>query len=259
MPNLVLAGERIFYALHENGARGRVPLLLLHGAGENHLVWPAALRRMPGIRAYAIDLPGHGRSGGQGRGSVAEYAAFVRQLLDALKIARAVMAGHSMGGAIAQQLGLSDPARCAALILIGTGARLRVAPQILEFAKSDLPAAADLISQFQWGPDTPEQMIRLGRRQLLANRPEVLYGDYVACNAFDVMERVGEIRVPTLVIGGSADQMTPPKYAAFLAERIPGARLALVENAGHMVMLEREIEVARPVEQFLREQGLLGL
>ena len=260
MPNIVIGGDRIFYALHDtpHGARDGIPLVFIHGAGENHLVWPAALRRMPGAQVYAIDLPGHGKSGGSGRASIAEYAAFLAGLLGGLRIRRAVIAGHSMGGAIAQQFGLTYPARTAALILIATGARLRVASQILEQTQSDLPAAADLITRLEWGPDTPEQMIRLGRRQLLANRPEVIHGDYLACNAFDVMDRLGDIRSPTLVIGGTADQMTPPQYATYLAEHIAGARLSFIDGAGHMVMLEREEAVARAVEQFLRDQGFLS-
>ena len=257
MPYIEVEGDRVFYARHANSAGGHVPLVLVHGAGENHLAWPAALRRMTGIAVYAIDLPGHGQSGGDGRSSVAEYAAFVAQWLDALQIERGVIAGHSMGGAIAQQFGLAYPDRSAALILIATGARLRVAPQILDLAQTDLSAAADLITEYEWGPDTPEPMKRLGKQQLLAHRADVIYGDYVACNAFDVIERLGDIRAPTLVIGGTADRMTPPKYASFLAERIPHARLALIEGAGHMVMLEREAEAAHAVEQFLRDHGLL--
>jgi len=260
MPNIVIGGDRIFYALHDTprGARDGIPLVLIHGAGENHLVWPAVLRRMPGAQVYAIDLPGHGKSGGSGRASIAEYAAFLAGLLGGLRIRRAVIAGHSMGGAIAQQFGLTYPARTAALILIATGARLRVAPQILQLTESDLPAAADLVSSLQWGPGTPEQIVRLGKQQLLANRPDVIHGDYRACDAFDVIDRLDGIRAPTLVVGGTADQLTPPKYAAFLAERIAGAQLALVDGAGHMVMLEREEAVARAVEQFLQAQGLLG-
>ena len=258
MPYVEVSRDRIYYALHENGARDSTPLILIHGAGENHLVWPAGLRRMPDVPVYAIDLPGHGKSGGAGRNSVAEYATFMAQLLDALGIDRAVIVGHSMGGGIAQQFGLAYPARAAALILIATGARLRVAPQILELTKSDLPAAAELIARHEWGPDAPEQMIRLGRQQLLANRPEVIHEDYVACNAFDLMDRLVDIRSPTLVIGGTADQMTPPQYATYLAEHIAGAQLSLIDGAGHMVMLEREEAVARAVEQFLRGQSFLG-
>jgi len=257
MPYVEVAGDNIFYAWHANNAGGRVPLVLVHGAGENHLAWPAALRRMTGIAVYALDLPGHGKSSGDGRSTITEYADFLAQWLDALKIDRAVLAGHSMGGAIAQQFALAYPHRSTALILIATGARLRVAPQILDLARSDLPAAADWITEYEWGPDTPEQMKQLGKQQLLANRPDVIYGDYVACNAFDVIDRLGDIRAPALVVGGTADRMTPPKYASFLAERIPHARLALIEGAGHMVMLEREREVALPIEQFLRDQVVL--
>jgi pimeloyl-ACP methyl ester carboxylesterase len=65
------------------------------------------------------------------------------------------------------------------------------------------------------------------------------------------MDRVGQIAAPTLALGGTADQMTPPKYAAFLAEKIPGARLVMIEGAGHLVMLEQPELVARHVEQFL--------
>ncbi len=257
MPYREIGGERIFYALHENRARHGVPLILVHGAGETHLVWPIRLRRMPEVSVYAIDLPGHGKSSGSGRGSIAAYAEWLAQALKALQIDRAVIAGHSMGGAVAQQFSLAYPAQTAALVLIATGARLRVAPQILELTGSDLPAAADLISRLEWGPSTPEQMIRLGRQQLLANRPEVMHGDYLACHAFDVVDRLGDICAPTLVIGGAADQMTPLQHASFLAERIPGARLALIDAAGHMVMLEREEPVGRAVEEFLRSQGLL--
>jgi pimeloyl-ACP methyl ester carboxylesterase len=81
--------------------------------------------------------------------------------------------------------------------------------------------------------------------------PEVIAGDYAACDAFDVRERLGQITAPTLVVGGTADQMTPLKYAEFLAEKIPGAKLARIEGAGHMVMLEQPELVAQHVEQFL--------
>jgi len=258
MPYVDVDGERIFYALHENAARSGAPAMLIHGAGENHLVWPAALRRLSGIRVYALDLPGHGKSGGDGRSSVPDYAEFLARFLDATSIARAAIVGHSMGGAIAQQFALTYPAQTAALVAIATGARLRVAPNILQLTGSDLPAAADVISQAEWGPDAPEQVIRLGKQQLLANRPEVIHGDYLACDAFDVMNRLGDIRAPTLVIGGIADRLTPPKYASTLAERIPGARIALMEGAGHMVQLEQPEVVSRTIEQFLRDQRLLA-
>jgi pimeloyl-ACP methyl ester carboxylesterase len=79
----------------------------------------------------------------------------------------------------------------------------------------------------------------------------VLHGDYTACDAFDVMERLEEVRCPTLALCGTADRLTPPKYSVYLRDHIPGAELVLVDAAGHMVMLEKPEVVARAVSQFV--------
>ena len=253
MPYLDLNDERIYYALYRGELISTEPIVLIHGAGESHLVWPSGLRRLPDSTVYAVDLPGHGKSAGAGRSSVTEYAAWVAAFLETLRVKHTILIGHSMGGAIAQLFGLMHPDQAAGLVLIGTGAKLRVAPRILELTQNDLPAAADLISQYQWGPHVPEQIIRLGKQQLLANRNEVIYGDYRACDAFDVIDRLSALKAPTLIISGTADQLTPPKYAAFMAEKIPNARLVSVPDAGHMVMLEAEALVTREVESFVHE------
>ncbi len=256
MPLIDLNGERIYYALHRNQIDG-VPALLLHGAGENHLVWPIGLRRLPGTIAYAIDLPGHGKSAGAGRSTIADYAAWVISFLDALRIPRAVFFGHSMGGAIAQQLALTYPARAAALILIATGARLRVAPQLMELAHSDSTAAVELLTEWEWGASAPEEIKERGRQQLLAVPPDVLLEDFRACDAFDVREQVKTIAVPSLMITGEADRMTPLKLAVFMAEQIPRARLCVLPQAGHMAMLEAIDKVTQAVDDFLSEYKIV--
>ena len=250
MPFINVNDEKLFYA-ETCSPNARLTMALVHGAGENHLVWPAQLRRVDDVTVHALDLPGHDRSGVKGRSSVGDYVEVVRGFLDALDVERAVIMGHSMGGAIAQQFALTHPARTAGLILVATGAKLRVAPPILNGILTDTEATLDLVTQFAWGPDAPEPMVELGRAQLAETLPEVMAGDYAACDAFDVRERLGQIAAPTLVIGGTADQMTPIKYAEYLADKIPGARLARIEGAGHMVMLEQPELVARHVEQFL--------
>jgi pimeloyl-ACP methyl ester carboxylesterase len=255
MPYLDLNGERIYYALHRNQIDG-VPVLLLHGAGENHLVWPIGLRRLPGTIGYAIDLPGHGKSSGAGRSRIADYAAWVIAFLNALHLPAAIFIGHSMGGAIAQQLALTQPDRTTALILIATSARLRVAPQLLELADSDFPTAVELIGEWEWGPTVPAAIKELGKQQLLTNSPAVLLEDYRACDAFDVREQLKIITAPTLIIGGEADRMTPMKHAAFMAEHIPHARFCIVPETGHMVMLEAAEVVTQAVIDFLRASAL---
>ena len=252
MPYLDLAAERIYYALHRNGT-GRLTILLIHGAGENHLVWPAGLRHLADAAVYAIDLPGHGKSTGIGRSTIEDYADWTAAFLDAIETQQAILIGHSMGGAIAQRFGWKYPERTRGLVLIATGAKLRVAPKILELTRDDLGAAADLISDCEWGASVPEEIKRQGKRQLLANQPQVIHNDYRACDRFDMIEQLNEITAPTLIIAGTADQLTPLKYARFMAERIPNARLIAVPDAGHMVMIEAETVAACAVEEFVRD------
>lgn len=255
MPYLVLDNERIYYALYRGRLTGGSPIVLVHGAGESHLVWPAELRRLPDCTVIALDLPGHGKSSGAGRASVKDYTDWLAAFLDAVGTRQAIIVGHSMGGAIAQLFGLLYPDRAAGLVLVATGAKLRVSPQLLELTRSDLISAAELIGELEWGLNVPEQLKRLGKQQLLANRAEVLHNDYRACDAFDVVERLGDIGAPVLIVGGTADQLTPIKYARFMAERIPRARLVVVPDAGHMVMIEAAVTVSTEVEKFVRDIG----
>ncbi|MCJ7569410.1 MAG: alpha/beta hydrolase, partial [Anaerolineales bacterium] len=81
--------------------------------------------------------------------------------------------------------------------------------------------------------------------------PEVIHGDFTACNQFDICDHLPEIRVPSLILCGEQDRLTPLKYARHLNEQIPDSTLVLIEGAGHMVMLERPLEVAEVVEHFL--------
>jgi len=252
MPDLDLNGERIYYALHRNRSNG-VPALLIHGAGENHLVWPIGLRRLPESIVYAIDLPGHGKSTGRGCSSIEEYVAWIVSFMEAVQLDHAILIGHSMGGAIAQVCALRHPDRVSGLVLVATSAKLRVAPQLLQLAESDFVAAVDLVNQWVWGAETSVAVKQLGKQQLLQIGPETLLADYRACDAFDVRERLHEIAAPVLIIAGEADQMTPLKHAAFLAEHLPHARWVTIPQAGHMVMIESAEIVARTVAEFVGE------
>jgi len=250
MPDLDLNGERIYYALHRNRSNG-VPALLIHGAGENHLVWPIGLRRLPESIVYAIDLPGHGKSTGRGCSSIEEYVAWIVSFMEAVQLDHAILIGHSMGGAIAQVCALRHPDRVSGLVLVATSAKLRVAPQLLRLVKSDFGAAVDLVNQWVWGAETSVAIKQLGKQQLLQIESETLLADYRACDAFDVRDRLPEISAPALIIAGEADQMTPLKHAVFLEQQLPQARLVAIPQAGHMVMIEAADVVTRAVEEFV--------
>ena len=253
MPYVKVGIQKVFFARTQSELPGAPTLVLIHGAGGSHLHWPAELRRLAGKTVYALDLPGHGRSEGAGRDSIAGYVTALIGFLDATDTGRAVLVGHSMGGAIAQTTALNHPTRVAGLVLVGTGGRLRVAPTILEGILNDFEGVVDLIARFAWAEDAAEELVRLGRQMTAETVPEVLHGDFAACDAFDVLQRLDEISAPTLVIAGTVDLLTPHKYGAYLAEHIPDARLVTVEGGGHMMALEQPGVVAEAVAEFVKE------
>ena len=231
----------IFYFAHGVENVSRPPIVFIHGAGGTHLHWPPQARRLIGQRIYALDLPGHGRSGGVGCQSITEYARSVAGFLDGAGLNAAVFTGHSMGSAIALMLALDFPKRVLGLGLIGSGSRLRVAPQILESTASDatFPMAVKLINDLEFSPSVNPRLKELAAQRMSEIRPAVLHGDFLACNEFDAMTRLDEVSVPTLVVCGAEDKLTPVKYSEFLRDHIAGARQLTIPDAGHMVMLEQ--------------------
>jgi pimeloyl-ACP methyl ester carboxylesterase len=257
MPYLTLNKQKLYYARWparpSEGDREAPALLLAHGAGGTHLDWPAELRRLPGVTVYALDLPGHGRSEKPGRTSVNDYAADVFAFVQALQLDRVIITGHSMGGAIALQMALDYGHVLAGLVLLGTGARLRVAGAILDNVMADFATAVETITHYYWAAGTAPALIAAGRQALAQNDPALLYQDYLACNAFDLMGQLPAITVPALVISATADLLTPVKYGRYLAEQLANAQFAVIEGAAHMMMLERPAEVGEIVQGFVAE------
>ncbi len=250
MPFITVGTQRINYVML--GKQG-LPVIFVHGAGSSHLLWWNQMRALePFARPLALDLPGHGRSDLPGRDTITAYADVILGLLDALALERAVVVGHSMGGAIVQMLALDHPDRVAGLVLIGTGARLRVMPAVLNGILQDFNNTVHLIIENGYAPGLDPVMRQRAEDELRACSPQITHDDFVACNAFDIMSRVGEIRAPTIVICGREDKMAPPKYSEFLASKIPHAHLILLEGAGHFVMLEQADAVSGALVEFVR-------
>jgi pimeloyl-ACP methyl ester carboxylesterase len=250
-----IAGE-LFYFASKQGVATKPAVVLIHGAGGDHLHWPYNIRRMGDYRVFAPDLPGHGKSEGIGEQTIDGYAKIIADWLIEIGIHRAVFVGHSMGGAIAQTLALDYPDLVRGVVLVSTGTKLGVNPDLLEklSVPAAFPKAMELIVKWSFSKNADVKLIEQVKKSMLETRPTVVYGDFVACGAFDLDERVKKIKAPACVICGTEDKMTPVALSEGLAEQIPGSSLVTIEGAGHMVMIEESDEVAAVIRGFLEKK-----
>ena len=250
MPLLSLDNEKLFFKLQAHNAPRDI--VLIHGSGADHSHWPDELAELEGYNIYFLDLPGHGQSPGPGRDSVIAYADVVTAFIVQRGLTRVTLFGHSLGSAIVQVLALHQPNWLEAIVLVGAGARLKVIPALIEQLETHFPAAVEQICRSLFGPEAPPALVAAERQRYLATDWRLIRADFLACNSFDVMERLGEITVPTLVITGGADGLTPIKYGQFLKDNIPGARLVIIPNAGHLVTREKPAEFIQALRTFLK-------
>ena len=189
---------KLHYFASRSSAYHLPPVLLIHGAGGNHLYWPPQVRRVNDQRIFAMDLPGHGQSEGIGRDRIEDYVDDVLAFMAAVGLNSAVWIGHSMGGAIALQAALYRPRKVLGLGLIGSGARMRVDSTLLGHASREaaFPAALRLIGERSFSPASDTRLKDQALQRMAEIRSSVLHGDLMACNEFDVTARLGAIRVP---------------------------------------------------------------
>jgi pimeloyl-ACP methyl ester carboxylesterase len=252
MPLARLNENSLYYAARRLDRRP--VFLLIHGAGGSHLDWPPEMRRFEPYGTCAVDLPGHGRSSGPARSTISAYADDMLALAGELALTEVVLVGHSMGGAVALEIALREKENIVGLVLVATGARLRVNQQLTGLIDSDFASAVDLITTVAWGPDTPPGEIKRARQLMLTCDPAAVQMDFAACNDFDVMSRLGSVAIPTLVLVGAEDKMTPPKFGRYLADHIPQAEFASVPGAGHMLALEMADIVSGAIADFTQRR-----
>jgi pimeloyl-ACP methyl ester carboxylesterase len=186
-------------------------------------------------------LPGH--PDGEPLRTVDELAEWVSGEIARHADGTAILCGNSLGAAVALQTAFRYPAAVAGLILIGAGARLRVGNAVFEMIDTRWPDCIDDLVALSVDASCPQEIRDRLRAMHLVTGQANTRVDYAACNAFDIMDSIGDVKQPALIIVGASDRMTPLKYSQFLHDRIAGSRLAIVAASAHVPHLERPAEV----------------
>lgn len=238
-------------------------VVFIHGSANDHSVWTMQARYFAhhGWNVLVPDLPGHGKSFGEAKTSIASSADWIINLLDNGNIAKAAMVGHSMGSLIALDAAARFSSRVSQLVLIGASMPMPVSDSLMEAATLRPADAFDMLNiwghspQLRWGknPAPGTSSLMAYKRLLAQSRPGVLANDLSACQAFQMDDAaLLKINLPALAIAGASDLLTPAKTAAALAERMGNARSVVLADAGHATMQEAPGKVIDALKAFLK-------
>ena len=224
-------------------------VVFIHGSGMDHTVWTLASRHFArhGRNVVAVDLPGHGRSSGELRPTIEAMADWIIDILDALNIERAALAGHSLGSLVSLECAARYPGRIRAIALVGTTAPMPVSDAILDAARNNDHAAFDMLTQWGYskrhlyGGNRNSGIWMVGNTLRLYERaaPGVLYNDMNACNNYsNGLAQAPAVQCPALMVLGAEDRLTPNRRTRPLQEALPDVEVVILPGAGHTIMVE---------------------
>lgn len=237
-------------------------VVFIHGAENDHSVWVLQSRYLAhhGHGVLALDLPGHGRSGGVPLASVEAIADWIPAVLDAAGVQAAALVGHSMGSLVAIECAARHAARVTKIALLGSAFPMKVSDDLLAATRDDEPRAQDMvniwshaaIAHYPSNPGPGFWVMGEGLRLMQRQRPGVMHVDFAACNAYANGEAAARaVKCPALMIVGRRDVMTPPRAAQAIAAALPAVRTVEIAGSGHALMAEKPDEVLDTLRAFL--------
>ena len=244
-------GKQVFYDLKKNTLK--TIIIFIHGSGGDASTWKNQLNAINSYSLIALDLPSHGKSDRFEDLSLNLYVDVLKRLIDSLDYDKIIVCGHSLGGAIIQTYYFKYPEDLDALILMNTGAKLRVSPAILESLKRDYEEYLTYLNRVAFSKKTTNSIMEEYKDKSSLIGAEVTYQDFKICDNFNLFEKTNLIKIPCLIICGTDDKLTPVKYAQYFHDKIPNSKLVMIENAGHMVMLEKFEEVNDSITKFIED------
>lgn len=260
---LSVAGDEVYAYTGTRAHDGRRAVVFVHGAANDHSVWSLQSRYFAhhGCDVLAVDLPGHGRSQGAPLGSVEAIADWLPRLLDAAKIERAALVGHSLGALAVLEAAARHPARIERIALLGPAVPMAVSDVLLDAAKADDHVALELIVGWSHSPARqlggnpfPGMWMTGGALRLMErSRPGALYVDLAACHQYaNGLDAAQQLRCRSLVVVGSRDLMAPSKASQALIDALCEPRVVTLPECGHAMMAEQPDAVLDALRRFLR-------
>lgn len=248
MPYLDIGENRIHYISIEsiNKSMGEGEnVFFLHGLGGNIYNWAYQTKYFSETNnVVSLELPGHGRSAGKGGSTIEYYTELIRQFFDVMELDNLVIVGHSMGGVVSLDFSFKFPERVKALVLVATSAKFDIPTQKLMELKNDMESIFGSLEKAK------DKMKDIDER-LVTNDMMVLLGDVMAIKKYDGVSHLSELKMPSLVVAGADDILAPVSYSEQLHANIKNSEFRVIENAGHMVMVEAHQEFNAVLEEFL--------
>ena len=238
-------------------------VVFIHGGEHDHCVWVLQSRYLAhhGYAVLAVDLPGHGKSGGAPLATIEDMAGWIVALLDAATVNTAALVGHSMGSLVALECAARHPQRVHRLALLGTAFPMRVSPDLLQATKSRESDAHGMInawshSAYAHYPSNPGPgfwVIGGNLRLMQRQKPGVLHADFAACDGYKTgFERAAQVKCPALFVLGARDAMTPERAGRDFARAVPNSAVVTLDSTGHNLMGEKPDEILDVLVKFLR-------
>lgn len=265
MPARTINGVALHY--REVGQRNKPPVVLLHTVLWGAEVFDQLISTLvTDFHLFVLDLHGHGESGYRTPLTIEDLVEDYAQLLKQLGLAKVIWIGYSLGSIIGMRLALHHPDLIARLVLIATNAHSDTSPvgqqavQLWELFRAGQRATIiDAALQFFFAPatyQTQPQLIAAYRHKALALQDvEGMYQTALASfQRNSVIDQLPTLQAPTLIIAGRADAMATPSEATELATLIPQARAVIIEDASHLLLVEKPEAAAQTISDFLKSQ-----